>query len=90
MAIRALRSGGRGEDLVRARELLMLLGVERLEVKDLTGQLRKSPDGMSPTLARAARTRTEDTVSRRELTRLDRAMADARARHASQLAGQRD
>ena len=75
--IAELRSRRRAEELVRARELLMILGVERfgLKVKDLARQLRKSPDGMTQTIARAARKRTEDKAFRRDLNKLDRALA---------------
>jgi hypothetical protein len=72
-----LRSRRRTEELVRARELLAVLAVERFgfKVKDLSIQLRKSPDGMTQALARAARKRTEDDVFRRDLNELDRALA---------------
>jgi REP element-mobilizing transposase RayT len=72
-----LRSRRRTKELVRARELLMILGVERfgLRVKDLARQLRKSPDGMTQTIARAARKRTGDNTFRRDLNKLDRALA---------------
>ena len=75
--IAELRSRRRAEELVRARELLVILGVERfgLKVKDLARQLRKSPDGMTQTIARAARKRTEDKAFRRDLNKLDRALA---------------
>ena len=77
--IAELRSRRRAEELVRARELLMILGVERfgLKVKDLAKQLRKSPDGMTQTIARAARKRTQDNAFRREFNKLDRALAEA-------------
>ncbi|MFV2074419.1 MAG: transposase, partial [Thermoanaerobaculales bacterium] len=72
-----LQSRRRSEELVRARELLMILGVERygLKVKDLASQMCKSPDGMSHTVARAARKRTSDNAFRRDLNRLDRALS---------------
>lgn len=40
----------------------MILGVERygLKLKDLAMELKKSPNGMTKTVARAARRRTED------------------------------
>lgn len=78
--IAELRSRRRAEELVRARELLMILGVERfgLKVKDLARQLRKSPDGMTQTIARAARKRTKDSAFLKELNRLDRALAGAK------------
>jgi len=69
-----LQSRRRARDLVNARELLVLLGAERyrIKVKELAQQLRKSPDGISQALARAARKRTMDTAFRTELDRLDR------------------
>ena len=77
--IAELRSRRRPEELVRARELLMILGVERfgLKVKDLARQLRKSPDGMTQTIARAARKKTKDNAFRRDLNKLDRVLAGA-------------
>ena len=80
--IAELRSRRRAEKLVRARELLMILGVERfgLKVKDLAKQMCKSPDGMTQTIARAARKRTQDTAFRRELNKLDRALAETEER----------
>ena len=58
----ALRSRRQDRRLARARELLMILGVERygLKLKDLAMELKKSPNGMTKTVARAARRRTED------------------------------
>ena len=80
--IAELRSRRRTEELVRARELLMILGVERfgLSVKDLARQLRKSPDGMTQAIARAARRKTKDNAFRRDLNKLDRALAGAKER----------
>ena len=64
--------------MARARELLMILGVERyhLKLKDLAMELKKSPDGMTKTVARAANRRTEDDEFRGELNELDRALVD--------------
>jgi len=75
--IAELRSRRRAEELVRARELLMILGVERfgLKVKDLARQLQKSPDGMTQTISRAACKRTKGSAFLRELNKLDRALA---------------
>jgi REP element-mobilizing transposase RayT len=74
-----LRSGRRGERLVRARELLMVLGVERyrLKVKDLARALKKTPDGMTQAIARGVRRRNEDGVFRSDLDRLDRELAES-------------
>jgi len=75
-----LRSRGRSAELVRARELLMVLGVERygLKVKDLAKQMRKSPDGMTQTIGRATRKRTEDPEFRAQLNKVDHALAGNR------------
>jgi len=72
-----LRSRRRAQELVRARELLMVLGVERygLKVKDLARELQKSPDGMTQTVARAARRRIDDGGFRNDLNNLDRDLA---------------
>ena len=72
-----LRSRRRTGEVVTARELLMALGVERygLRVKELARQLRKSPGGVTQAIARAARRRTEDDAFRRDLDRVDRALA---------------
>jgi REP element-mobilizing transposase RayT len=73
----ALRSRRQDRRLARARELLMILGVERyrLKLKDLAMELQKSPDGMTKTVARAANRRTEDGEFRVDLNELDRALA---------------
>ena len=65
--------------VVRARELLMLLGVERyrLRVVDLAEALGRSPDGMTKTLARATLRRAEDPDFLNELEALDRSLAEA-------------
>jgi len=75
-----LRLRGRNQDAVRARELLMVLGVERygLKVKDLAKELRKSPDGMTQTVMRGIRRRSEDDEFRADLLRLDQAISEAR------------
>ena len=74
----ALRSRRQDRRLARARELLMILGVERyrLKLKDLANELKKSPDGMTKTVARAANRRTEDDEFRGDLNELDRALAE--------------
>ena len=55
----------------------MVLGVERyrLKVNDLAGELRKSPDGMTKTLARAIQKRAGEDEVRTQLSELDRVMA---------------
>jgi len=69
--------------VVRARELLMLIGAERyrLRVVDLAEALRRSPDGMTKTLARATRRRTEDPRFLDELEALDRSVAEVGVAH---------
>jgi REP element-mobilizing transposase RayT len=72
-----LRSRRQDQEVARARELLMVLGVERyrLKVSDLARELRKSPDGMTKTLARATRKRTGGDEFRTQLDVLDQVMA---------------
>jgi REP element-mobilizing transposase RayT len=81
VAVDELRSRRRDREVVRARELLMLIGVERyrLRVVDLAEALGRSPDGMTKTLARAIRRRTENAGFLEAAESLDRALADARA-----------
>jgi len=75
--VEELRSRRRDQELVQARELLVVLGVERyrLRLNDLAGMLRKSPDGMTKAMERATRRRSEDDVFRRRLDDLDRSLA---------------
>ncbi len=72
-----LQSSSKRADLVRARELLGVLGVERyrLKVKDLSRELRKTPDGMSQAIARGIRRRVGDSLFRKDLDELDRRLA---------------
>ena len=73
MDIDDLRSRRRSHELVRARELLMVLGVERygIKVKDLARDLRKSPDGMTQTIVRAAPRRIRGSAFLVDLNKLD-------------------
>ena len=75
--VEALRSRRQDRRLARARELLMVLGVERyrLKLKDLARELKKSPDGMTKAVARAAKRRVEDDDFLTDLNALDRALA---------------
>ena len=75
--VNSIRSRNQAQDLVRAREVVMVLGVERygLRVKDLARAMKKSPDGMSKSLARAVQRRTEDEEFRGWLDRMDQAIA---------------
>ena len=72
-----LRVRGRARHAVEAREMLMLLGVERygLKVNALGRELRKTADGMSQTLARAVRRRAGDDEFLRRINELDRQIA---------------
>ncbi|MCU0304365.1 MAG: hypothetical protein MUC56_09950, partial [Thermoanaerobaculales bacterium] len=76
-----LRSSSRAVELVEGRELLMVLGVERyrLGVKELAGNVCKSPDGMSQALARGIRRRAQDADFRTRIGALDQAVAKATA-----------
>jgi len=71
-----LRSRRRDSDMVEARELLMLLGVGRygMKLKDLEREIRKSPDGMTKTIARAARRRKKDERFRTSFNDLDQTL----------------
>jgi putative transposase len=72
-----LSSRQRSPELVRARELLMVLGVERYKLKvwDLAAALGKSRDGMSHALARATHRRMDDESFRHDLQNLDGKMS---------------
>jgi REP element-mobilizing transposase RayT len=72
-----LRSRQRAPELVRGRELVMVLGVEGygLRVRELAATLKKTPDGMSHALARGIRRRADDERFRSELRKLDRVIA---------------
>ncbi|HSL18525.1 MAG TPA: hypothetical protein VLB51_11530 [Methylomirabilota bacterium] len=78
MALDDLRARTRDLQVVRARELLMLIGVERyrLRVLDLAEALGRSPEGMTKTLARAPRRRVNDPHFLNELEALDRWLAE--------------
>lgn len=64
---------------MRARELLVLVGVEcyALKVKDLARELHKSASGMSQAIARGARVRTVDSEYGAALARLDKVIANS-------------
>jgi len=68
-----IRTRGRMQDLVIGRELLMVLGVERynLKVKELAAALGQSPQGMSKALTRGIMKRTTETPFRESLDVLD-------------------
>ena len=73
-----LRSRGRAPKSVQARELLLVVGVERygLKVNELAREFQKTPDGMSQALARAVRRRAADGEFMKQVNKLDRALAD--------------
>ena len=75
--VEALRSRRQDRRLARARELLMVLGVERyrLKLKDLARELKKSPDGMTKAVVRAAKRRVENDDFLTDLNALDQALA---------------
>jgi hypothetical protein len=74
-----LCSRKRSPELVRVRELVMVLGVEGygLKVRELAATLKKTPDGMSHALARGVRRRADDERFRVDLGKLDRLIATA-------------
>ena len=74
-----LCSRQRSPELVRVRELVMVLGVEGygLKVRELAATLKKTPDGMSHALARGVRRRADDERFRVDLGKLDRLIATA-------------
>jgi len=72
-----LRGRLRSPDVVRAREVLAVVGVERygLRVKDLGREMGKSPDSMTKIIGRVVRRRAADSELRTALDRLDQAIA---------------
>ncbi len=78
LSVEELASRGRDSNLVRARELLLVVGVERygLKVTDIARVFRKTPNGMSQALARAVRRRAKDEEYLKQVNRLDGEMAD--------------
>jgi len=72
-----LRSRLRGPEVVRAREMLAVVGIERygLRVSDLAHEMRKSPDSITKMIGRAVRNRGSDPTLRPKLDQLDQAIA---------------
>ncbi|MEE4270736.1 MAG: transposase [Thermoanaerobaculales bacterium] len=68
-----IRSRGRAQNLVFGRELLMVLGAERynLKVNELAATLGQSPQGMSRALARGIIKRSNEASFRESLDLLD-------------------
>ncbi len=77
VAVEDLRSRLRGPEVVRAREMLAVVGVERygLRVSDLARELGKSPDSVTKMIGRAVRRRRTDPILRSRVDRLDEAIA---------------
>ena len=75
-----LASRSRSSDLVRAREVLALVGVERygVKVRELASTLEKSEDGVSLWVRRGARRRLDDPEFAAEAEALDAAFQEAR------------
>ncbi|MCJ7753622.1 MAG: hypothetical protein MUP13_03575, partial [Thermoanaerobaculales bacterium] len=71
--IESLAERGRSQEVVRARELLTALGVERygMRVKDLAAILNKSAEATSRMVSRGAKKRQEDTSFRNEYDAMD-------------------
>ena len=82
VSVEDLRSRQRRPEVVRARETLVVAGVERygLRVADVANALSKSPDTMTKAIARATRRRAKEREYLRALDQLDHAIAkDGRA-----------
>ena len=79
VAVEDLRSRRRTPELVQARGLLAMVGVERygLKLKVLATELGKSPDGMTKAVARVAQRRTDDGEFRCDADELDSALSRA-------------
>ena len=73
-------SRSRNKDIVRIRELIGLVGVERygVKVKDLAASLLKSEDGVSLWVRRGARRRLEDSGFAKDAETLDIELSDER------------
>jgi len=82
ITVEDIRSRGRGQEIVTGRELLMVLGVERynLKVKDLAVQLGQSSSGLSKALARGIQKRKNHAEFTRKLDDLDKRMAQQATR----------
>lgn len=74
-----IQSRLRGKTVVRAREALAIVGVERygLRCLDLARKMSKSPDSLSKAIARASRRRLRETEYVRELDSLDGTVAQS-------------
>ncbi len=76
-----LRSRLRSPGVVRAREILAVVGVERygLRVADLARELEKSPDSVTKMIGRTVRRRSADPALRSALDHLDNTIAASKA-----------
>lgn len=76
----ALADRGRTPGVVRARELLATLGVERygLRVKEIAGEFDKSAEAVSRMVSRGIEKRLGDESFRDELEGLDKCLARER------------
>jgi chromosomal replication initiation ATPase DnaA len=72
-----LTGPGRNRDVVRAREAIALVALERyaIRLKDIAGELQKSQDTASRWLSRAAARRRDDTGFAEMVDALDRRLA---------------
>jgi len=77
-----LRGRLRSPEVVRARESLMVVGVERygLKVKDLAREMGKSPDSMTKAIVRLTQQRAATAELRAALDELDRRIASGEAK----------
>jgi putative transposase len=77
VSVDELRGRLRRPEAVRAREALVVVGVERygLKVKDLAREMGKSPDSMTKAIVRATQRRATSAELRPALDELDRLVA---------------
>jgi len=77
VTVEDLKARQRGAKVVRARELLAVVGVERygLRVKDLAREMAKSPDSLTKMIGRTVRRRRTEPELRPALDHLDEAIA---------------
>ena len=79
VSVGELRGRLRHPEVVRAREALAVVGVERygLKVKDLAREMEKSPDSVTKAIVRTTHRRAQDADLRSALDRLDQELASA-------------
>ena len=78
VSLEDIRSRFRSREIVRAREHLAVVGVERyrLRVCDLAREMHKSPDSVTKAIARGVHARTGDSELGGKLDRLDEEIAE--------------